>query len=394
MRPALEYVKQKLSALRPLVGAEVGVWKGDNAADILEHLAPAQLFLVDPYAAYAEYSDFARRHGGDAKWHKWLGTDWDGIYQSVVDRFAAHPSVRIMRMKSPEAAASLNNQLLDFVYIDGNHDLPAVLADLRAWWPKIRGCGVLAGHDHWHRQPGVVEAVRVFAAEIGQKPHIADTNYWFIKSPSPDELHKMRCDEKVDAAYERFYSPSARWNGLRDRVNYVIDRVRTGHVLEIGCGTGLIPILLGNWGMQVTGLDCSGAALEQAAKLRTQQPAAVQGRIRFIECFGENMPFSDGEFDTVIVAETLEHVRDVAAVVKETDRVLDVGGRAILTVPFGGRRSRQHLRTFDSQDDFEAIAPPNWKWCDVRRIDRWIVGYCEKTGGANDEASRQNRAAC
>jgi cephalosporin hydroxylase len=36
---------------------------------------------------------------------------------------------------------------LDFVYLDGDHQTDAVVADIDAWKPKIRKGGILAGHD-------------------------------------------------------------------------------------------------------------------------------------------------------------------------------------------------------------------------------------------------------
>ena len=45
------------------------------------------------------------------------------------------------------------------------------------------------------------------------------------------------------------------------------------------------------------------------------------------------LPFGEGEFDLVLCAETLEHVRDVQLLLSEARRVLRPGGALALTTP-------------------------------------------------------------
>ena len=52
-----------------------------------------------------------------------------------------------MRMNSQEAAAVLEDDSYDFVFIDGGHSMKQVLADLDSWYPKVRQGGIIAGHD-------------------------------------------------------------------------------------------------------------------------------------------------------------------------------------------------------------------------------------------------------
>jgi cephalosporin hydroxylase len=66
---------------------------------------------------------------------------------------------RIMAMPSVEAAERFPDGSLGFVWLDAQHDYDGVCADIRAWRPKVRRGGVLAGHDYADHQPGVVRAV-------------------------------------------------------------------------------------------------------------------------------------------------------------------------------------------------------------------------------------------
>lgn len=45
------------------------------------------------------------------------------------------------------------------IYIDGDHNFAEVLADIQGWKTKLAEGGILAGHDYWPTDPGVIEAV-------------------------------------------------------------------------------------------------------------------------------------------------------------------------------------------------------------------------------------------
>lgn len=53
-----------------------------------------------------------------------------------------------------------------------------------------------------------------------------------------------------------------------------------------------------------------------------------------IVCDAHVLPFADGSFDTIICTQVLEHVARPWIVLQEMARILRVGGRCIITVPF------------------------------------------------------------
>lgn len=55
-----------------------------------------------------------------------------------------------VRMPSVQAAEIYGNDTLDWVFIDASHDYDNVVADIRAWLPKVRPGGMISGHDHFH----------------------------------------------------------------------------------------------------------------------------------------------------------------------------------------------------------------------------------------------------
>jgi predicted O-methyltransferase YrrM len=70
--------------------------------------------------------------------------------------------VNILRLTSREAAKSFPDEHFDIVYIDASHDYRSVKRDLRAWYPKVKVDGYIAGDDYIAGWPGVVAAIDEF----------------------------------------------------------------------------------------------------------------------------------------------------------------------------------------------------------------------------------------
>lgn len=125
--------------LRFKSGAEIGVEQGEYSERLVIANPEVTLHLIDAWAAYKGYRD----HVSQSK--------LDGFLQSVKTRMAPYNNeirkVHILRKFSVEAAKEFDNESLDFVYIDANHEFSHVVADLAAWVPKVRVGGIVSGHD-------------------------------------------------------------------------------------------------------------------------------------------------------------------------------------------------------------------------------------------------------
>lgn len=74
-------------------------------------------------------------------------------------------------MATRDAAATIENGSLDFVFIDADHSDEAVTEDIALWRSKVRPGGWLGGHDYSRKFPGVIRGVdRAFGGQVQQWP--------------------------------------------------------------------------------------------------------------------------------------------------------------------------------------------------------------------------------
>lgn len=68
----------------------------------------------------------------------------EALFDQIWDQ---HENIEPLQDFSLSVAEDFDDSELDMVYIDGRHDYPSVLADIKAWMPKIKKGGWLTGHD-------------------------------------------------------------------------------------------------------------------------------------------------------------------------------------------------------------------------------------------------------
>ena len=120
--------------------------------------------------------------------------------------------------------------------------------------------------------------------------------------------------------WERFYREQKRpWRGVGKI--HGLDLNIGSKVLDIGCGNGKTTSALINMGMNVTGLDFSGSAIEYCVK-------TYGDKAEFVKAECDDIPFNSESFDAVTAVHILEHLDDtqLEKTVSEIHRVLRPGG--------------------------------------------------------------------
>lgn len=166
---------------RDLVGAEVGVYDGWHALDMMESLHIRKLFLVDPYKAYDEYYESVQN---PRKSQKALNERMH-VAQKILKKYGAR--VQFIRKFSEEAAKLIADESLDFVYIDGNHQYEFVKKDIEAWYPKVKKGGIIGGDDYTlcpeteMEKFGIFKAVHEFFKRFKKEVSFYNTDWWVVK---------------------------------------------------------------------------------------------------------------------------------------------------------------------------------------------------------------------
>ena len=109
----------------------------------------------------------------------------------------------------------------------------------------------------------------------------------------------------------------------------IVDEVPigSGSILEIGCAGGRTgeALKLEGRAKWVTGVELIDAAAEQAKKVLDQ---VLIGSIEQID-----LPFSDGQFDVIILADVLEHLVDPWAALHRIKPYLKQNGLMVVSLP-------------------------------------------------------------
>ncbi len=152
-----------------IVGCELGVCIGFTLRYFLD-MNPniSKVYAIDAYKPYKDH--------------------WGQVTQEMVDRWKTYALQLLEPYKdklvfliedSWIAADKINDNELDYIFIDGDHSYAAVARDLRKYWSKVKQGGIFAGHD-WNL-PSVKTAVEHFRQERNIQTEIihTDKNVWF-----------------------------------------------------------------------------------------------------------------------------------------------------------------------------------------------------------------------
>jgi SAM-dependent methyltransferase len=152
--------------------------------------------------------------------------------------------------------------------------------------------------------------------------------------------------------YERVapgYFPEAVVREHVARYRWAARWLRSGRMLDIGCGPGYGRTFFSPNGIQIVGLDLSLSALKFGM-------GEYGGN--FVCGNAQALPFPSGVFDGATCFEAIEHVPDAAQLLREVQRVLKKGAALVLSTPNRLRTSGAnpyHLHEFTLEELVTAV---------------------------------------
>lgn len=119
--------------------AEIGVWKGEFAEQILRRCPQiSRYYLIDPWAHLPQ-------------WNKPFNVDeqtFSDVYAEAMRRTAfASERITVLRGTTSTVIDGIADGELDLAYIDGDHTLRGITIDLIRVLPKVRTGGIVGGDD-------------------------------------------------------------------------------------------------------------------------------------------------------------------------------------------------------------------------------------------------------
>ncbi len=147
------YLKPSMS------GAELGVFAGEFS-EILLQTNPSKLYLVDRFSGI--------EGSGDRNGENMAYIDMDASMKHLIQKYEHDHRVSVVQNTTRDFLYGLEDNSLDFVYIDADHSYEGVRGDINIAFSKVKSGGYILGHDYVSpRFDGVVRAVNEFCSSKG-----------------------------------------------------------------------------------------------------------------------------------------------------------------------------------------------------------------------------------
>jgi hypothetical protein len=161
-----------------LLGAEIGVNKGELSKHLMKNRPALNMILVDRWTAYSE----EEREAAGRTPMTMRSAEWFKISKNLMTENLRPFKKRylILNGDSVKMADQVKDGSLDFVFIDADHSYQGCLADIKAWAPKVKPGGLISGHDYESPEhPGVKQAVDEVCGQVKTGPG----RTWFVRKP-------------------------------------------------------------------------------------------------------------------------------------------------------------------------------------------------------------------
>jgi len=187
-------------------------------------------------------------------------------------------------------------------------------------------------------------------------------------------------DKVAEAYYGQMGDCFAR--KTRERIHWICSKVQGTYILDVGCSQGITEILLAREGKQVVGIDIEEEAIAYAKDAIKNESETVKRNVDYQACSIFDFE-SKAPFDTVILAEVMEHFSSSTALLEKVKNLLTDVGTLIATVPFGINDFIDHKKTYYLFNLLEEIEP-YFIVTEVKFFGKWIGVVAKKENGTNE----------
>ena len=156
----------------PIVGVEIGVLTGSGTLSMLKAIPGLTLYSIDPWLHLPDVP--GEEHFETALPQEVLDENFR-ITKARTEEF--WPRSILIRKFSDDAVKDVPD-VIDYLFIDGDHCYKQVVKDLKNYAPKVKAGGIVAGHDYI-KQMGVAQAVQEYFK--GKEIHYGDDDTWWVE---------------------------------------------------------------------------------------------------------------------------------------------------------------------------------------------------------------------
>ena len=156
------------------VGAEIGVWKSDTS-DLFLSRKPKHLHLVDPWSVEPYKGDgwprYVQKYQGVTGGFTEAAVSrfYDSLYNTIQEKYSKHSNVSVHRSFSTEWFNSMEDDSLDWIYVDGDHSYDGVTSDLNHCLRVVKTGSYIYGDDYNDAKREVKDAVTDFVKKHNLK---------------------------------------------------------------------------------------------------------------------------------------------------------------------------------------------------------------------------------
>ena len=169
--PSGEGLIEPINSLKgELVGVEVGVCLAHTTEAFAKGIKNLKkLYAVDNYPTFVD----------------WDGSDWNKDRQDLMKKAAQEKmlaykdKVEFLHVSSEEFVKTIEDESLDFVFIDGDHSFEAALKDFQNYYPKVKKGGIFGGHDI--QLDSVRNALTYFLKEKSNEVIGVTNSAWYLR---------------------------------------------------------------------------------------------------------------------------------------------------------------------------------------------------------------------